>query len=152
MSCNGCNIHSGPTPRGRAGSDAASAVLAKRGSIKASEDTCFLPILNMERAIGAGHSKMPEMPHRHSFRVQWPVRNRLSYFQLSLRTGNSSQQPGRVDNVFFQHLSRQIISVSLRLLRSKLSLCLSTSQPIGQTPYRTTAAAESGPIWRKCLI
>ena len=53
LSCIMCNLHSGATPRGRAGSDAASAVLTKMGRMKASEDTCFFPILNVERAIGA---------------------------------------------------------------------------------------------------
>jgi hypothetical protein len=62
------NIHSGPTPRGRAGSDAASAVLASIGSIKARDDTCFLPIFSLVEAIEV--LKLPEMPHRRCPRVQ----------------------------------------------------------------------------------
>ena len=52
MSSATCNIHSGLTPRGLAGSDAASAVLARMGNIKANEETCFLPIFNVVEAIG----------------------------------------------------------------------------------------------------
>lgn len=38
------NIHSGPTPRGRGGSDAAFVVLARRGSSNAIDDSVCLPI------------------------------------------------------------------------------------------------------------
>jgi hypothetical protein len=39
------SLHSGPTPRGRGGSDAAFVVLARSGSSKAIEESVCLPIV-----------------------------------------------------------------------------------------------------------